>query len=368
MDAEDDDDYNNDRNADGVVFDPQSDLNDSGEEAGGGDDGVQIRTPTPTGARGHGHGGGGRGRGRGRGDGGRGLVRGRGRGRGRGEGGRPPGRSNYSNDELDLLLESVREILPISGREWEEVATRHASYFADSRRTGEQLKKKYNRLAKTKIPTGDPNCPPSVREAKTISRLIVEKTDGTTGDEYEIFSPDDDGDNGDEDDDEDDNGNNEGNEEEAAGEDRAGNVGDVEDAEDESRTAGRRRGPTPVTNRRKRNRDSDEGEPTFNDIMLMIANQQASEQRDRQEQRIAEREERERRYEELREDRRMQMDVLRAQMQQQTNLMTMMMMTMGGRGRAVNNVESELNNVVDTQLTTDVAVEEIIENHDNDQE
>jgi hypothetical protein len=194
MDAEDDDDYNNDRNADGVVFDPQSDLNDSGEEAGGGDDGVQIRTPTPT---------------------------------------------------------------------------------------------------------GDPNCPPSVREAKTISRLIVEKTDGTTGDEYEIFSPDDDGDNGDEDDDEDDNGNNEGNEEEAAGEDRAGNVGDVEDAEDESRTAGRRRGPTPVTNRRKRNRDSDEGEPTFNDIMLMIANQQASEQRDRQEQRIAEREERERRYEEL---------------------------------------------------------------------
>ena len=56
MDAEDDDDYNNDRNADGVVFDPQSDLNDSGEEAGGGDDGVQIRTPTPTGARGHGRG------------------------------------------------------------------------------------------------------------------------------------------------------------------------------------------------------------------------------------------------------------------------------------------------------------------------
>ena len=85
MDAEDDDDYNNDRNADGVVFDPQSDLDDSGEEAGGGDDGVQIRTPTTTGGttmrgtttggsttggRGHGRGGGGQGRGRGRGEGG----------------------------------------------------------------------------------------------------------------------------------------------------------------------------------------------------------------------------------------------------------------------------------------------------------
>ena len=56
----------------------------------------------------------------------------------------------------------------------------------------------------------------------------------------------------------------------------------------------------------------------------------------------------------------MQMHILRAQMQQQTNLMTMMMMTMSGRGRAFNNVESEINNVVDTQLTTDVAVEEIM--------
>jgi hypothetical protein len=367
MDA-DDDDYNNDHNADGVFIDPQMDLNNSGKEAGDGDDSVQIRTPTTTGGtttggRGHGRGGGGRGRGRGRGEGGHG--RGRGRGRGCGEGGRPPGCSNYSNNELDLLLESVREILPISGREWEEVATRQASYFSDSRRTGEQLKKKYNRLAKTKIPTGDPNCPPSVREAKRISRLIVEKTNGTAGDEEDIFSPDDDGD---KDDDKGDNDNDEGNEEEATREDRAGNVGDVEDVEDESRAAGRRRGPTPVTNRRKQNRDSDKGEPTFNDIMLMIANQQASEQRDRQEHRIAKQEECERRYEELREDRQMQMHALHAQMQQQTNLMTMMMMTMGGRGRAFNNVESEINNVVDTQLTTDVAVEEIIENRDNDQE
>jgi hypothetical protein len=46
--------------------------------------------------------------------------------------------------------------------------------------------------------------------------------------------------------------------------------------------------------------------------------------------------------------------------------MTMMMMTMGGRGHAFNNVESEINNVVDTQLTTDVALEERIENRDKD--
>jgi hypothetical protein len=164
------------------------------------------------------------------------------------------------------------------------------------------MKKKYNRLAKTKIPTGDLNCPPAVREAKRITRLIVEKTDGRTGDEEDIFSPDDDDDDN-EDNDKDDNDNDEGNEEEATGEDCAGNFGDVEDAEDESRTTGRMRGLTPVTNCRKQNRDSNKGEPTFNDIMLMIANQQASEQRDHQEQRIAEREDHERRYEDVQEDR-----------------------------------------------------------------
>jgi hypothetical protein len=188
-----------------------------------------------------------------------------------------------------------------------------------------------------------------------------------TGDKEDIFSPDDDKD-GDKYEDDDDNGNGNGNEEEAAKEDRASNVGDVEDAEDEYCTAGRRRGPTLVTNRRKQNRDSDDGEPTFNDIMLMIANQQASEQREHQEQRISKWEEHERMYEELREDRRMQMHVLRAQMQQQTNLMTMMMMTMGGRGNGFNNFGNQRNNSVETQLTMDDAVEEIMNKRDNMQE
>jgi hypothetical protein len=49
----------------------------------------------------------------------------RGRGRAGEGGGRRVGRSNYTVDELNILLESVRHILPISGREWEEVVTRH---------------------------------------------------------------------------------------------------------------------------------------------------------------------------------------------------------------------------------------------------
>ena len=133
------------------------------------------------------------------------LSRGRGqRGRGRGggrrpsEGGRRPGedgqalgRSNYSAAELDVMLESVREILPISGAEWELVASRHLTYYGDVSRTGDQLRKKFGHLSKTTIPTGDPNCPLNVQEAKAIRQLIIEKLDGATGSNEDVFSPDD---------------------------------------------------------------------------------------------------------------------------------------------------------------------------------
>ncbi len=133
----------------------------------------------------------GRGPGRGRGRDGR---RGRGVGSGRfrqGEGGRQAGRSNYSNNELIHMLEFVRDILPISGAEWDLVASRHAAFHPELGRTGDQLKKKFNKLCRTMIPTGNPNIPFSVREAKEIRQLIVEKTEGATGSEEELFSPND---------------------------------------------------------------------------------------------------------------------------------------------------------------------------------
>ncbi len=43
------------------------------------------------------------------------------------------------------------------------------------------LKCKFQELVHKKNPTGDPNCPPYVREAKRISRKIVIATNGSTG-------------------------------------------------------------------------------------------------------------------------------------------------------------------------------------------
>ena len=41
------------------------------------------------------------------------------------------------------------------------------------------------------IPTGNPDIPPAVCEANEICELIVEKTEGATGSEEELFSHDD---------------------------------------------------------------------------------------------------------------------------------------------------------------------------------
>jgi len=165
------------------------------------DPGVAVAAPVPDGdvpvpavaaaaaVGGRGRGRGSRGRGRGA-QGGR--VRGGGSGRFRqGEGGRQLGRTNYSSSELDHMLEFARELLPISGAEWDLVASRHSVFHPELERTGDQLKKKFNKLARTQIPTGNPNIPPAVREAKEIRDLIVEKSEGVTGSEEEVFSPDD---------------------------------------------------------------------------------------------------------------------------------------------------------------------------------
>ena len=46
-------------------------------------------------------------------------------------------------------------------------------------------------MSKSVVTTGDPNCPSSVRCAKAICQLIIEKTEGVTGSEDELFSPND---------------------------------------------------------------------------------------------------------------------------------------------------------------------------------
>ncbi len=57
----------------------------------------------------------------------------------------------------------------------------HASHYPTKDRTAESLKCKFQELAHTKIPTGDPNMPPHIRKDKHIYYRIVQTTDGSTG-------------------------------------------------------------------------------------------------------------------------------------------------------------------------------------------
>ena len=67
------------------------------------------------------------------------------------------GHTNYSPNEIKHMLESVREYLPISGLEWDLVVHHHTAFHPDQERTGDQLKK-FNKLSKTLMGTGNPTC------------------------------------------------------------------------------------------------------------------------------------------------------------------------------------------------------------------
>lgn len=73
---------------------------------------------------------------------------------------------NYSPDELMILLESVEAVVPISSPNWDLVANHHSLYFPDTEQMGEQLKKKFYKIADSMIPTGDPNCRDHVQGSK----------------------------------------------------------------------------------------------------------------------------------------------------------------------------------------------------------
>ena len=86
---------------------------------------------------------------------------------------------NWKEEEEEVLLDIMEDILPINPTEWETVLLNHQQSFP--RRTLASIQRRFNELVRTTEPTGDPNIPRSVRRAKTIRDMIVEKTDGTTG-------------------------------------------------------------------------------------------------------------------------------------------------------------------------------------------
>jgi hypothetical protein len=89
----------------------------------------------------------------------------------------------FSKQELFALLDVIEEHLPVAQNDWDLVEADHTAMYPDSLRTRDSLKRKFVSLYRSKVPTGDPKCPPEVRRAKFILEEIKKKVDLSEGEE-----------------------------------------------------------------------------------------------------------------------------------------------------------------------------------------
>ena len=85
--------------------------------------------------------------------------------------------TGFSHAEVITMLDIMGKYLPIGGDEWEAVATEHQQAWPDTERCKDGIKRKFQNLYRRKEPTGDPTCPPSVKQAKSIQYQIKLKSD-----------------------------------------------------------------------------------------------------------------------------------------------------------------------------------------------
>jgi hypothetical protein len=77
--------------------------------------------------------------------------------------------------------EGCKEIVPISSSEWERVWNQHIFFFPNRNQTTKSLKCTFQKIARTKIPTCEPECLHHICIAKWASYAIIKATDGSTG-------------------------------------------------------------------------------------------------------------------------------------------------------------------------------------------
>ena len=94
--------------------------------------------------------------------------------------GRKAGALNYGFEETKHLFDIMERILPIGTDEWKAVLDEHSVKFPG--RTVLSIRRRYQTLHRKQAPTGSPNMPEDVRQAKRIKHNIgkrAELCDGT---------------------------------------------------------------------------------------------------------------------------------------------------------------------------------------------
>ena len=87
----------------------------------------------------------------------------------------------FKAPKLENLANIVEEIVPISHTDWDRVRDQHNESYREQNWTTESLMRKFQWMAKLKMPTGDPNMPRHIRVARRVNYAIVKATDGSMG-------------------------------------------------------------------------------------------------------------------------------------------------------------------------------------------
>jgi len=105
------------------------------------------------------------------------------------KGGRAAGVANYSYDDVDMLLHSVKSVLPTGGDGWilvEKLFNANAAKVKRPQRSSKSLELKFKMLLKTPKPTGDAECPPHILLTHEIEEAIQVKVASQVLDDSEI--------------------------------------------------------------------------------------------------------------------------------------------------------------------------------------
>ena len=89
--------------------------------------------------------------------------------------GRAKGSVGYSAADCTALVSAVKQILPLGAQEWVHVQDLYNQYASKNNRVTREpdpLKYKFRALATHSKPTGDPDCPSYVREAKLAQKAM----------------------------------------------------------------------------------------------------------------------------------------------------------------------------------------------------
>jgi hypothetical protein len=104
--------------------------------------------------------------------------------------------SSWRPEEVNHLLTSMEEVVPLSGDDWNRVKVLHDLQYTCKNCTILALTCKFQQLYRTIKHIGDPNMPHEVEWAFAIKQMMRDKVDRTTGSLQEENCLDFDGDDG----------------------------------------------------------------------------------------------------------------------------------------------------------------------------